>query len=233
MENGKKDKLQKEVKGMALGAVGLFLLIALLSFNAGDPSPNTYSAGAGVHNFGGKLGADVADLFLQIFGVASYAVPVALLYLSYKLLRFKELRWLVHKGIAFLFFLIALSALFAFSRDTTVLFGQQVQTGGLVGSKVGGFLKTWFGVPGALLFLLPLLAVSIMVLSRFSFVLFAGWGVGALRARWSRYLEKRALKRELLGKTKKSGERAAPQIRPVAVTPPTPAPILKKEKLRD
>src|SRR5512137_2420822 len=160
MENEKKFKLQKEVKGILLGAVGLFILIALLSFNAGDPSPNTYSAGAGVHNFAGKLGADISDLFLQIFGLASYAIPVTLLYLSYKLLRFKELRWLAHKSIAFFCFLIALSAIFAFSLEKTVLFGQEVQTGGLVGTKTAELLKTWLGVPGALLFLLPLLAIS-------------------------------------------------------------------------
>ena len=233
MENEKKFKLQKEVKGILLGAVGLFILIALLSFNAGDPSPNTYSSGAGVHNFAGKLGADISDLFLQIFGVASYAIPVTLLYLSYKLLRFKELRWLAHKSIAFFCFLIALSALFAFSLEKTVLFGQEVQTGGLVGTKTAELLKTWLGVPGALLFLLPLLAISIMVLSRFSFILFAGWWFTSLRSRWSRYQEKRALNRELLGKENKPVERYTPQIRPSVVNPPTPAPILKKEKQRD
>ncbi len=233
MENEKKVKLHKEVKGMLLGAVGLFIFIALISFDAWDPSRNTYSTGAGVHNLGGRFGAELADLFLQFFGVASYAIPVALLYLSYKLLRFKELRWLTHKIITFICFLVALSALFAFSLETTVLFGQNVQTGGLVGSKTAGFLKTWLGVPGALLFLLPIMAITIMMLSRFSFVLFAGWGLSTLRFRWTQYWEKRSLNRELLGKENKSTHRSTPQIRPAVVTPPTPAPILKKEKQRD
>jgi S-DNA-T family DNA segregation ATPase FtsK/SpoIIIE len=34
METDKKDKLKKEVKGILLGAFGLFLLIALLSFDS-------------------------------------------------------------------------------------------------------------------------------------------------------------------------------------------------------
>ncbi len=232
----KKDKLQKEVKGILSGALGLFLLISLLSFNSTDLSFNTYTSETGVHNFGGKFGANIADLFMQIFGITSYAVPCELLYLSYKLLRFKELRWRPYKGIAFLLFLVSLSALlaFGFGSETTVLLGREMPTGGGVGFKTTALLKTWLGAPGALLFLLPLLAASIMVLSRFSFVLFAGWGVSALRLRWSRYLEKRAINRELKGeKDGKPVNRPFPQIRPVPVAPPTPAPILKKEKLRD
>jgi S-DNA-T family DNA segregation ATPase FtsK/SpoIIIE len=236
METEKKDKLQKEVKGILLGAFGLFLLIALVSFNSNDLSFNTYTSETGVHNFGGKFGAQIAELLLQFFGVASYAIPVALLYLSYKLLRFKELRWLLHKGIAFFLFLVTLSSLlsFIFSDETTIFLGQRVQTGGGVGLETAYYLRNWFGVSGALLFLLPLFAVSIMVLSRFSFVLFAGWGISSLRVRWSRYLEKRALNRELKNEREgKRVERTVPQIRPVAVAPQTPAPVLKKEKQRD
>jgi len=236
MENVKKDKLQKEVKGILLGAFGLFLLIALLSFNSSDLSFNTYTSETGVHNFGGKLGANVGEFLLQLFGLASYAIPAGLLFLSYKLLRFKELRWLVHKGIAFFLFLVTLSSIFSFlfSNETTIFLGQKMQTGGWLGTAAHDFLKRWLGVSGALLVLLPLFAVSIIVLSRFSFVLFAGWGFSALHARWSRYLEKRALNRELKNEMKgKRPERATPQIRPATVAPPTPAPVLKKEKQKD
>lgn len=233
MENEKKVRLHKEGKGMLLGAAGLFMLIALLSFDAWDPSRNTYSTGVGVHNLGGRFGAELADLFLQFFGVASYVIPLALLYLSYKLLRFKELHWLTHKVVTFICFLVTLSALFAFSLETTVLFGQNVQTGGLVGSKTADFLKTWLGVPGALLFLLPIMAISITMLSRFSFVIFAGRGLSTIRFRWARYREKKALDLELLGKENNSPERSAPKIRPVVITPPLSLPIQKKEKPRD
>jgi S-DNA-T family DNA segregation ATPase FtsK/SpoIIIE len=236
MENEKKDILKKEVKGILLGALGLFLLIALLSFNPGDLSFNTYTSETGVHNFGGKLGANVADLFMQLFGIASYTIPCALLFLTYRLFRFKEFRWRAYKGVAFLVFLVTLSALlaFVFNGETTVIFGREMQTGGGVGCKTATLLKTWLGVPGALLFLIPFFAASITVLSRFSFVLFAGWGVSSLRLRWSRYQEKRALNRELMrDEFDRKDERHAPQIKPVPVVPPTPAPVLKKEKQKD
>jgi S-DNA-T family DNA segregation ATPase FtsK/SpoIIIE len=234
MNSDKKSKLIQEIKGIAIGAAGLFFLISLLSFNADDPSSNTYSTGGQVHNFGGPIGAQLADLLFEwFFGLASYAIPIALLFVSYKLLRFKELKWRNYKGVAFLVFLVSLATLFAFNLETTSLFGQKISTGGLVGIEVAKALKALLGKPGSLLLIIPVLAVSIMVLSRFSFILFAGWSFGALKSRWANYREKQALNRQLHDKSEPAAGRTAPKIRPAAVTVTPPAPVQKREKKRD
>jgi len=225
----KHEKLMKELKGMAVGAMGLFLLIALLSFNAGDPSSNSYSSEAGVRNFGGRLGAETADLLLMVFGVASYVIPCSLIYFAYRLLRFKEFNWRYYKGIAYLGLLVSLSALFAFNIEFTVFLGQKVATGGAVGSTIVELLKKYLGITGALLLLLPMLVASIMVLSRFSFMLFADWWLGSLGEKWERFRERRALQRELLDKEPKPAEQGAPLIKPL----PPPIVPAKKEKKRD
>ncbi|AJE02337.1 DNA translocase FtsK [Geobacter pickeringii] len=229
----KKEKLKKEIQGMALGAVGIFILVALVSFSAGDQSFNTYSSEGKLHNFGGRLGADLSDLLLQLFGLASYAIPIGLLYLSYKLLRFKELRWKPYKGIAFATLLVSLSALFAFNLEKTVFLGQPVLTGGAVGFKTASFLKTYFGITGAILIVLPLLAASAMVLSRFSFVLFADWWFENLKERWARHRERKELNRQLLDAGEKPEKKKAPEIRPVHVAIPPPPPVQKKEKKKE
>ena len=69
----RKDKLTVEIKGMMLGAAGLFVVIALLSFKTDDLSFNTFSSEGAVRNFGGRVGAELADLLLQVFGLAAYA----------------------------------------------------------------------------------------------------------------------------------------------------------------
>jgi len=234
MNAERKNNLIQEIKGISLGAAGLFLLISLLSFNSDDLSFNTYSTGAQIHNFGGTLGAYLADLLFEwLFGLAAYAIPIAMLFVSYKLLRFKELKWRRYKGVAFLVFLLALAALFAFSLETTVFLGQKVSTGGLIGIEIAKTLKSLLGKPGALLLIIPVLAVSIMILSRFSFILFAGWSLGALRSRWANYREKQTLNRQLRDKNEPGVERSSPQIRPQAVSLPPPVPVQKKEKKRD
>ena len=229
----KKDKLTREIKGMAICAAGIFLLVALASFHVEDLSFNSYSSEAGVRNYGGFIGAQLADLLLQVFGLAGYLVPVALLYLSYRMLRFKEIRWKAHKFGAFIGLLVAISALFAFNLEFTELLGQKVPTGGAVGYKTSELLKTYLGLTGALLLLLPMLAASIMILSRFSFILYADWWINFLGDRWVRYRERKALNRELLDKEPKPAGAASVVIKPLPVSVPVPEKKKEKEKKKE
>ena len=230
----KKEKLAVEIKGMLLGATGLFLLIALLSFKADDFSFNTFSSDHVVKNLGGSFGAQLSDLMLQLFGLAAYAIPVAFLYLAYRSLRFKEFRWKAYKIAAFTGMLVTLSALFAFNLEFTEFFGQRVPTGGGIGFKTAEILKRYLGTSGAILLLLPMLAAAVMVLSRFSFILYADWWINAVSDRWSRWQEKKNLNRALDGKEEKGQDAKAPIIKPLQVTMPS-LPILpaKKEKKKE
>lgn len=235
-EEAKKEKLIKELQGMALGTVGVFILLAFLTYNSADVSWNSYSNEGGIHNLGGRLGAQIADLFFISFGLASYLIPLALLYMSYTLFRFKEIRLRSYKLAAAFGLLFSLATLFAFFRDKTFLFGQQVATGGAVGVVVSRGLKGTVGVTGALLLLLPLLAASIMILSKFSFILFAGWWLENFKHKWAAWQERRSRDRneQNLARAKQEGlpstaAASGPVIKPMA--PPQPRPnILKKEK---
>jgi DNA segregation ATPase FtsK/SpoIIIE, S-DNA-T family len=235
-EEAKKEKLIKELQGMALGTVGVFILLAFLTYNSADVSWNSYSNEGGIHNLGGRLGAQIADLFFISFGLASYLIPLALLYMAYTLFRFKEIRLRSYKLAAAFGLFFSLATLFAFFRDKTVLFNQQVATGGAVGVMVSRALKATIGVTGALLLLLPLLAASIMILSKFSFILFAGWWLENFKHKLAAWQERRAKERkeQNLAKAKQDGLPAAasaggPVIKPL--TPPPPRPnLIKKEK---
>ena len=233
-DEAKKEKLIKELQGMALGTVGVFILLAFLTYNSADVSWNSYSNEGGIHNLGGRLGAQIADLFFSGFGLASYLIPLALFYMAYTLFRFKEIRLRSYKLLASFGLLFSLSTLFAFFRDTTSFFGQQVQTGGLVGKVTAVFLKSAVGPFGALLLLLPLLAACIMILSKFSFILFAGWWLENFKQKWAAWQIRRSHDHDekQKEKAKKEGMSIAasgPVIKPM--TPPPPRPnVIKKEK---
>jgi S-DNA-T family DNA segregation ATPase FtsK/SpoIIIE len=233
-EEVKKEKLTKELQGMALGTVGVFILLAFLTYNSADVSWNSYSNEGGIHNLGGRLGAQIADLFFISFGLASYLVPLALLYMAYTLFRFKEIRLRSYKLAAAFGLFFSLATLFAFFRDKTELFGQTVATGGAVGVVVSRALKSTVGVTGALLLMLPLLAASIMILSKFSFILFAGWWLETFKHKFAAWQERRAHTKEEQQKEKAKNEgitiaAAGPVIKPMAPPPPKPN-VFKKEK---
>ena len=150
------------------------------------------------------------------------------------MLRFKELKWRYYKGLAFLGLLVSLSALFAFNLEFTFFLGQKVPHRRTSwGSRPPASSEGILGSAGALLLLLPMLAASIMVLSRFSFVLFADWWLTALGERWSRSRERRALNRELMDKEPRVAEPGAPVIKPMPVSIPPSVSVTKKEKKRD
>ena len=67
-----------ELGAVVLAGCGTALLVALASYNAGDPSLNT-AAVHGVRNLAGPPGAIVADLLLQGFGIAAVVPGLALL----------------------------------------------------------------------------------------------------------------------------------------------------------
>jgi S-DNA-T family DNA segregation ATPase FtsK/SpoIIIE len=230
-QTDKKEKLKEEIKGMVLAAAGLFILLALVSFNTLDSSPNSFSSEGGYRNFCGMIGAQIADILLEGFGLAAYLIPSALLYLAYRLLRFKELRWRLYKGVAFIGLLISLASMFAFwDVEKTEFLGQKVSTGGLFGIATARILKGYMGVPGALLLLLPMLAASIMVLSRFSFILFGDWWIKTLGEKWTRYREKRAFNREVMKGAPRGSEQSAPVIKPLPVAVPAPPLTTRKDR---
>ncbi len=67
-----------ELTGLVLGVAGLCVLVALASYHAGDPSFDTASS-VPVRNLAGPVGAAVADLLLQGFGLAGVLPGLALL----------------------------------------------------------------------------------------------------------------------------------------------------------
>ncbi len=73
-----------ELGAVAVAVVGLALLLAVVSYHAGDPSFDTASAGRTL-NLAGPAGARIADVLLQSFGIAGFAPGLILLAWAYRL----------------------------------------------------------------------------------------------------------------------------------------------------
>ncbi len=79
-----------EAGGLVLAALAGFLAVALATYASGDPSFNTATGGE-VSNAVGLAGAYAADLLLQWFGLAAWALPMAFAAWAWALFRHRRL----------------------------------------------------------------------------------------------------------------------------------------------
>lgn len=230
----KRPAVSREIRGILTGALGVLVLAALASYSVEDHSFDSYSSSAAVRNLVGRFGAQLSDLLLQLFGLASWLIPLSLLFISQAMVRGKELRWKWYKGGAFASLLVFVAALFSFFIERTTLLGTEYPTGGGIGTLTASGLRNLLGPFGAMLVILVAIAASIMTLSRFSFVLFASWWMQHLRGKWETYLEKRRLARELALRAR--GEQLPVTEPKIVVKPPPPPPSppkARKERRKD
>jgi len=191
------EHLRKEIAGLLWLAAGLFLLLSLVSFHSGDPSFNNNLEPGIIHNICGRVGAYVADLCYQIFGLPALLIPLACLNASWRLLKFRDLHPRLYKLCAFLGLIASLAGLIALRFDTVDLFGQTiVRGGGIIGHFLAATLKGWFNTIGAALFLTIGLIMSMIMVARFSMVLFLEGLFGRANDRLERLRAARAARRE-------------------------------------
>ncbi|WP_127088879.1 DNA translocase FtsK [Aquabacter cavernae] len=80
-----------QISGIAVLGASLFSLVSLMTWSATDPSLSNAS-NAGVQNLLGRPGAIVADLLMQLLGLASLAVLLSLAFWGWRLLTARPLR---------------------------------------------------------------------------------------------------------------------------------------------
>jgi S-DNA-T family DNA segregation ATPase FtsK/SpoIIIE len=230
-----REHLKKEIAGILCLAVGLFLLLCLLSFDNADPSFNNTNHPETIRNFGGVVGAHLADLFFQVFGLPALLIPPACLLLAWRLLRFRDIRPRPYKAAAFGVLLFSLDGLIALRFKEVPFFGRSIgQAGGAVGDILANrVLAVYLNTAGAALFLAAFLIVSAILVSRFSMVLFLEGVVERLGGRIELLRQRRAAEKEQESREKGTRPEDAPVIIAPAPRPFTPPPTKaakKKEK---
>src|SRR5262245_14127974 len=65
-----------EILGLVLVGVGFVILLALLSYSSSDPSWNSVGGNIRTRNLVGPMGAKLADVLYQAFGIAALIVPL-------------------------------------------------------------------------------------------------------------------------------------------------------------
>ena len=152
-------ELKKEMLGVGLLGIFLFLLVSLISSHPFDPSLNTLAAGA-AKNWCGKVGSYISDILIQIFGMMSFMLPAVSLLFGLFFIRKKDPPHilLLASGLVLLFF--SLSAILQISIGQIHLRNVAMPFSGFLGSFFGKMFLKFFNYFGSYLILIVLLLIS-------------------------------------------------------------------------
>ena len=167
--------LLQESRWFAVGAVALFLTLALWGFSKGDPGWSHAVAAQNLQNPTGRAGAWIADLLLFVFGVSAWWWIVLLLMFVWRgfrrlnALEAGEQRPLYLALIGFLLLLVGSAALEAL-RFYSLRAELPLAPGGMLGSELGRALSVHIGYTGATMLLLAVIACGWSLFSGMSWL---------------------------------------------------------------
>ncbi|MCX5803204.1 MAG: DNA translocase FtsK 4TM domain-containing protein [Proteobacteria bacterium] len=156
-------ELKKEILGIGLLGLFIFLLVSLLSYHPFDPSFNTLAGGT-VKNLCGKVGSYISDLLIQIFGMMSYLLPAFTLLFSAFYLKKKQPPYplVLSSGLALLF--LSLSLLLEMIVGRIQLRGVGIPFSGFLGLLLEKTLVNLFSNFGSYLISIILFLISLFLI---------------------------------------------------------------------
>jgi S-DNA-T family DNA segregation ATPase FtsK/SpoIIIE len=167
-----KGRLNREIWAVVIALTALLIAISLISYNVNDRSFNTPSGAVDTHNWGGFLGAFLADLLLQGLGLSSYLVPVLLIAGAAQMFRASYEGVSLARASAYAVLLVSIGVLLSVIIDS--------ESARDAGGIVGGFLKEsilmpLFGRLSSVLIACFMLLLSIMMLTQHSLLDLIGY----------------------------------------------------------
>ena len=245
--NPRRQRLLRDIAMILIAPLLLYMLASLLTYSPSDPGwTHSGSITAPLQNWGGKVGALLADLLLTMTGYVAFLLPVML----------GAVAWIALFGmdsdgdgeadfgpalrlLGIVGFLVAATGLMQLRLGGATDLSSGA--GGILGRLVGRSLYAGFGPVGGNLFLLALLLVSVTLATGLSWLGVMdrigqwAWKLPGLfrrgtqqAAQWQEARELRVEREE----TRKIQTELRARRTPVRIEPPPPAAVEKSERAR-
>jgi S-DNA-T family DNA segregation ATPase FtsK/SpoIIIE len=186
-----------EFIGVTLFALALMWLISLASYSPSDPVW-FFTIGSDVRpaNFGGRVGAFIAELSYQMLGYSSYLVPVVLVVAGwhYFWCRMPDAAYTKLVGAGLLF--ACVSSFLSLAFGSLTIARREILAGGYVGRFIASSLAEYLNKTGSIILILTLLFLAIILSTQFSFGRLFGVIFQLLQDRWAAMLGNLRARRE-------------------------------------
>ncbi|NUN04320.1 MAG: DNA translocase FtsK 4TM domain-containing protein [Bdellovibrio sp.] len=155
-------KFRQDVIAIGFLGLGLFLALALISYNPFDPSLNSIGQGLKATNYCGIVGSFLADIMYQFLGLAAWVVIGSCLKMAYASFRGDSLNLKDVRFVWALLLILNISSLLSLYLPSTKVFHGQIYIGGLLGLGVAQALMRAFNSVGVQVILWSIMAVLVV-----------------------------------------------------------------------
>ena len=159
-----------EFVGVALFAASLIWIVSLASYEPTDP---VWFFSTGSHavplNFAGRVGAFLAELSFQLFGYASYLIPLVMVIVGWNYFWCRKLDAAATKVTGATLLFACLSAFLSLVFSTLDVAGKSFHAGGYIGDFLARELAEYLNRTGSLIVVVTLIVLSVILSTQFSF----------------------------------------------------------------
>ncbi|MDY7559616.1 DNA translocase FtsK [Pseudomonas sp. 10B1] len=162
----------KEGALIAIGALCLYLMMALLTYDQSDPGWSHTSNSLQVQNAAGRAGAFSADILFMVLGYFAYIFPLLLAIKTYQIFRQRHEPWLWSgwlfswRLIGLVFLVLSGAALAHIHFHFTA--GLPASSGGALGESLGDLAKNALNIQGSTLLFIALFLFGLTVFTDLS-----------------------------------------------------------------
>ncbi|WP_177325405.1 DNA translocase FtsK [Pseudomonas sp. CFII64] len=162
----------KEGALIAFGALCLYLMMALLTYDQNDPGWSHTSSAVQVQNAAGRAGAFCADILFMVLGYFAYIFPLLLAIKTYQIFRHRHEPWqwsgwlFSWRLIGLVFLVLAGAALAHIHFHFTA--GFPGSAGGVLGEILGDMAKKALNIQGSTLLFIALFLFGLTVFTDLS-----------------------------------------------------------------
>jgi len=159
-----------EFVGVALFAAALIWIVSLASYEPTDP---VWFFSTGSHavplNFAGRVGAFLAEVSFQLFGYASYLIPLVMVVVGWNYFWCRKVDAAATKVSGAVLLFACLSAFLSLVFNTLAVAGKSFRAGGYIGDFLARELAEYLNRTGSLIVVITLIVLSVIMSTQFSF----------------------------------------------------------------
>lgn len=165
--------VRKEIVGVFLFFLVIFILGSLLSHSPLDPSIHNAGVSGHIHNLFGLSGAHISGALIGLVGLGAFWIPILLFRLGIHFFGNQKGKAIILTVAGGILLVAATGSLLSFQKNHFIIFGESFSSGGVIGISLKSFLVKYSNFTGGAIILIFAWIVGFILATGFSLTTFA------------------------------------------------------------